>query len=434
MQQAHIKDLGLSEAEDAEEVLRRANERMRLAAEVADVGFWERDLRSNTVYLDEVMLRRIRKAWPAGRKLPEEPLLEIVHPDDRERLLQTILSGHGGARTFQIEYRIVMPDGSVGYLRSVGSVQRDARGRPIRIVGANFDMTAQRQAEEKLLQALAREKDLRREAEVLRRRAERADKAKSRFLANMSHEVRTPLSALVSLSQAMWTESGREKHSPRFTKALNSIRSGGKYLNIVLTNLLDVSAAERGRIPVSRETFYVGDWVADMRNILEPIAQAQGATIKWAMPSYRDAKLTTDRMRLSQVLLNLAHNAIKFGPEDKCVVRIALATNNGALRLMVEDNGPGIPPAKISRLFRAFAQNEVAKSSYDRGVGLGLAVVQINLRLLGGSIKARNRVGGGMQFTVEIPAMSTVRKPVRRKKRPLVGKSVAAGLRRIVRG
>ena len=166
------------------------------------------------------------------------------------------------------------------------------------------------------------------------------------------------------------------------------------------------------------------------RCVLQGGVFKKGATIKWSNPSYREAKFCTDRMRLSQILLNLAHNAIKFGPEGECVVLIALSASKGALRLTVEDNGPGIPPAKIGRLFRAFAQNEVAKSSYERGVGLGLAVVQINLRLLGGNIEARNLKGGGMQFTVGIPAMPEAGKGVRRKKRRFVGKSRAAGLRR----
>ncbi len=241
---------------------------------------------------------------------------------------------------------------------------------------------------------------------ILRAQAEQVAKAKVRFLAGVSHEIRTPISALVNISQSMLLES--EKHSlpPEFLEHLETVRAGGQYLNLILTNLLDVSAAESGYAPVRATAFYLRDWVEDIGVILEPIARSRSVQIIWHLPEDDNEKFTTDSVRLSQILLNLAHNAVKFSAKPGARIWISMSsTAEGALRLSVADEGPGIPADKLEGLFSEFGQIADTPST-DRGVGLGLAVVRQNLDLLGGKISTRALAPSGICFEIELPRLN----------------------------
>ncbi len=266
-----------------------------------------------------------------------------------------------------------------------------------RLVVTMLDITAQKKAERALAAALDAEK-------MAREQTERAMRAKSLFLANVSHEIRTPLSALVSLAQAMWLESEKLQLPTEFSAFLNRVRSGGNYLNLILTNLLDVSAAESGHLPLRMDEFYLRDWVDDLSNILEPVATAHDVRLEWKVPADIEIKLCTDQLRLTQILLNLAHNAIKFSAGEGKAVTINIGPEPEGFALSVRDGGPGIPTERLEGLFGEFAQNRTPAPVYELGVGLGLAVVKQNADLLGGRIRAENLHGSGMIFRVVLPA------------------------------
>ena len=266
-----------------------------------------------------------------------------------------------------------------------------------RLVVTMLDITAQKEAERALAAALENE-------HAARTAAERATRAKSLFLANVSHEIRTPLSVLVSLAQAMWMESGKHRLPPEFTAFLDRVRSGGNYLNLILTNLLDVSAAESGHLPVRTDEFYLRDWTDDLQNILEPVATSHEVRLVWQLPDDEEIRLRTDQLRLTQILLNLAHNAIKFSGGEGRRVTVGFIHAVDALDISVSDEGPGIPADRLPGIFGEFAQSEASAPAHDRGVGLGLAVVKQNTDLLGAKIRAENLSPRGLRFTVSLPA------------------------------
>lgn len=254
------------------------------------------------------------------------------------------------------------------------------------------DITRRKRAEEEVL---ARQKEL----EKAKDAAERANQAKGLFLANMSHEIRTPLSALVGLSQAMCKQA-EERHLPEdFARMLEQIRSGGRYLNLMLTNLLDVSAVESGHPRIHLRRTKLDEWAGSVRDILEPIAVARQVELRWHAAALADAEQCTDPVRLAQILINLVHNAIKFTPAGKGVdVRFQWQPNFFAIE--VADEGAGLPMEQTAE-FTAFAEGIPAISDLDHGVGLGLYVVQTNARLLGGRVVVTNGPGGGACFRVE---------------------------------
>jgi signal transduction histidine kinase len=229
--------------------------------------------------------------------------------------------------------------------------------------------------------------------------AERASRYKGIFLANMSHEIRTPLSALVGLSQAMCKQSEQRKLPPDFIRFLEQIRSGGRYLNLMLTNLLDVSAAENGKARVHIETVVLDEWSRSVRNILEPIAAAKEVNLRWHDEALAGRHVESDPVRLSQILINLVHNAVKFTPAGLSV-EVRFERSPSRFSLEVQDQGAGLP-AEQQVLFEAFEQSKTVVSGPDHGVGLGLYVVQTNAQLLGGQVDVKNSPFGGACFRVE---------------------------------
>gem|GEM_PF-4970434 len=240
---------------------------------------------------------------------------------------------------------------------------------------------------------------------ILRSEAERIARARSRFLAGVSHEIRTPISALVNLSQSLLMESEKYALPGEFLEHLEKVRAGGQYLNLILTNLLDLSAAGSGHTPVRPQNFYLRDWVEDIGALIEAIARGRSTEIIWSLPEDENEKFSTDAVRLSQILLNLAQNAVKFCVKPNARIWISISKKGSSLELSITDEGPGIPPGKLDELFKEFGQSDTNTNLMDRGVGLGLAVVRQNVSLLGGEISARPVEPSGICFQITVPEL-----------------------------
>ncbi|MEN9469406.1 MAG: hypothetical protein RL630_1139 [Verrucomicrobiota bacterium] len=266
------------------------------------------------------------------------------------------------------------------------------------IVIAMRDVTGQKKAAAELEAAYRTES-------ILRSEAERIALARSRFLAGVSHEIRTPISALVNLSQSLLMESEKYALPEEFLDHLEKVRAGGQYLSLILTNLLDLSAAGSGHTPVRPQSFYLRDWVEDISAIIEAIARGRSIEIVWCLPEDENEKFSTDTVRLSQILLNLAQNAVKFSVKPKARVWISISKNGSFLELSIADEGPGIPSGKIEALFKEFGQSDTNSNLMDRGIGLGLAVVRQNVSLLGGRISTRPIEPSGICFEITVPEL-----------------------------
>lgn len=368
--------------------LEHSHTRMQLAAEAAKVGFWEYDFATEVDTQDD----QIRKIY--GLREGEEFGVweDRVHPEDRGAILEQLENATDGkADNLDFEFRIVLPGGAVRWIRSRCRISRDEQGRALRMRGIEFDITAEKEAAQKLEAAL--------------NRAERENEAKGRFLTSVSHEIRTPLSALVALTNSMLLESEAHPLPPVFQEHLESARVGGQYLNFMLANILDLSALERGSANLRATNFYVADWAEDLSSILSPIARSHQVCLDWCLPQDEEASFCTDQFRLTQIALNLAHNAVKFSTTSNSRVSISLSVDVMALKLVVSDNGPGIDPERLPGLFDEFTQGSSVPRPGERGIGLGLAIVKKNVEILGGSISARENLPLGTVFEVRIPWM-----------------------------
>jgi len=228
----------------------------------------------------------------------------------------------------------------------------------------------------------------------------KANKFKDLFLANIGHDIRTPLTALIGLSNILAKKGESINLSSDFRHLLSQIQIGGSHLNLMLTNLMDISSSNHGKIPLSVAPIYLVNWSQSLKGILQPLASAQGLTLQWSDNFKSSETFTSDEIRLSQILINLVHNAIKFSPEKKTVY-VNLYQKEGRLTLEIIDEGPGLPD-NPEQLFTSFLKNHTTLSNNKHGAGLGLHIVKTALDLINGKIKATTRPEGGALFYVTI--------------------------------
>ncbi|KPK07720.1 MAG: hypothetical protein AMJ64_05850 [Betaproteobacteria bacterium SG8_39] len=238
-----------------------------------------------------------------------------------------------------------------------------------------------------------------REIEDKSRQLEEASQHKSQFLASMSHELRTPLNAILGFNEMILGDIYGEV-SEDMRPPLAQMQSSGKHLLGLINNVLDLAKIEANKMELSRADYAVQDMVAMVRSTLQALAVEKGLEFVVAAPE--DLPLAYgDGGRLSQCLINLAGNAIKFTKRGR--VEIGVALDGETLRFTVADTGIGIPPDKIDSLFTEFKQTDAAIASEYGGTGLGLSITKKFIEMHGGRIWVESELGQGSRFIFEIP-------------------------------
>ena len=235
-----------------------------------------------------------------------------------------------------------------------------------------------------------------------RRRAEAANKAKSRFLATMSHELRTPLNAIMGFSEVMEKELLGPIGSGTYKEYARNIYSSGDHLLHIINEILDLSRIEAGRYDLNEEPIRLTDIAEDCERLIKIRADAKGLTIiEDFAPDLPQAWADPRAMR--QICLNLLSNALKFTPKGGRITLMVGPTDDGGQYLAVRDTGPGIPKDEIPRVLQAFGQGSLAHETAEGGTGLGLPIVQNLIRLHGGEFDLRSELRKGTEVIVTLP-------------------------------
>ncbi len=242
-----------------------------------------------------------------------------------------------------------------------------------------------------------------------RRQLEEASRHKSQFLANMSHELRTPMNAILGYTELI-IDGIYGEPSDRMRATLERVQRNGRHLLGLINDVLDISKIEAGQLDLSIGAYSLGQVVHEAFSAVESLAREKKIALKVdvsrEMPQGRG-----DERRLTQVLLNLVGNAIKF--TDQGEVAIAASQYNDTFKVAVRDTGPGISAADQGRIFEEFQQADNSVTKAKGGTGLGLAIARRIIEMHGGELRVESEVGKGSIFTFEIPvrAEQQVRQP-----------------------
>jgi len=231
------------------------------------------------------------------------------------------------------------------------------------------------------------------------RQLEVASQHKSQFLANMSHELRTPLNAILGYTELMLDDIYGEPPQ-RMRAVLERVERNGKHLLGLINDVLDLSKIEAGQLTLSLTDYSLKEVVQSVFSVVESLATEKKLALKMELPPALPPGHGDER-RLTQVLLNLVGNAIKF--TDKGEVAIRAAASNGSFTLSVRDTGPGIAEADQVRIFEEFRQVDSSATKKKAGTGLGLSIAKRIIELHGGRISVDSTIGEGSTFSVTIP-------------------------------
>ncbi|HEY8085161.1 MAG TPA: PAS domain S-box protein [Methylophilaceae bacterium] len=232
---------------------------------------------------------------------------------------------------------------------------------------------------------------------------ENANQAKDSFLASMSHELRTPLNAIIGFTGTLMMKLPGPLNSDQ-EKQLRTVQSSAKHLLALINDLLDVAKIEAGKTELDLAIVDCRDIVEEVATTLRPMAEAKGLRFSVFLPK-SELMLRTDRRSLSQIIINLANNAIKFTEHGSIELRLERQKLNDkyVIEFFVTDTGVGIHSHDQDKLFHAFARLQVPKRQITEGTGLGLHLSQKLAELLGGKITVSSKPGSGSVFSLILP-------------------------------
>lgn len=313
---------------------------------------------------------------------------QIIHPDDLPRVAREVAQhSASGAPVFEHEeYRVVDPAGRVRWIRDLTAVSRDEAGRVTHFFGYILDCTLSHEAHEAMATA--------------RRQAEAVARAKSEFLANVSHELRTPLTLILGPLQALLAGQAGAL-PPAAARDLRRMERNADRLYVLVTDLLDFSRLEAGRDEVVWEPVDAAALLAALVEEARETAMARGIELGLESGGAQ-GDFPADRLKLERIASNLLGNALKFTPAGGRI-DVTVHADESELVLCVADNGPGIPPDQLQRIFARFEQGDGSLARRHEGTGIGLALVKALTELMGGAIEVVSEVGRGARFCVRLP-------------------------------
>jgi PAS domain S-box-containing protein len=386
---------------------------------------WMADAQGRSQYLN--------RRWTEYSGLPVSALLgdgwfQAVHADDVTQAMQAWRAAVASDVASTAQFRLQGRDGGHRWFSASFSASRDARGRPLYWLGCAVDIEDGRQARleldlhrrqletlvaqrtQELTATLAARTEAEHQMRLLndqlnqanqqmaqaRDHALAANQAKSAFLANMSHEIRTPLNAIVGFTHVLRAE----LHEPSQRQQLAQISTAAQHLLQVINDLLDLSRIEAGKLLLEPLDFSVPDMVSGACSLVAQAAGAKGLALRVHADGLPQ-RLHGDATRLTQALLNLLGNAVKYTEQGSITLRVSVAEQRDdavALLFEVADTGCGIAAAEFARLFNPFAQAERNSTRMHGGSGLGLAITRHIAQQMGGDAGGESQLGQGSTF------------------------------------
>jgi PAS domain S-box-containing protein len=376
----------------SEAELRAATERLRLAVEAGLIGIWDWDVEHDELRWDASMYRLYgRREGDFGGAY--QAWISAVHPDDRARTEREIQAALRAEREHGLEFRVLWPDGSIHHLQAAFRTLRDASGRPLRMVGINYDLTERLRAQEEI-----RELTQTLEHRVAERTAqlEAANRELEAFAYSVSHDLRAPLRAIDGYRGLLQHRAAGQLDA-QSERYLTNISHAAKRMGQLIDDLLSFS--RMGRVELAHQRVDLGALARDVIRDLEP--EAAGRGVVWRIGEL--PAVTGDRAMLRVVLVNLLSNALKFTRHREAAeIQVGWRpVEDGEAAFFVRDNGVGFDMAYADKLFGVFQR--LHRAEEFEGTGIGLASVRRIVTRHGGRTWAEGALGGGATIYFTLP-------------------------------
>jgi PAS domain S-box-containing protein len=393
--QYQIRDQ-LQDQLQAQAALRRSEENFRVIVDLVPDLLWSNGPDGRADWYNR---RWSQYTGQNAAALPAQDWMAAVHPED---LAETSASWQRAIHAQQPlvrEHRIRRHDGAYRWHLVRAEPLRDAQGCVVRWFGSVTDIHEQHTTRE-LLEERVRQRTT--ELAAARDAAEAANRAKTAFLANMSHEIRTPLNAVIGLSELLLQRALPEE-AGRFVR---HIRDAGEQLLALVTDVLDLSRIEAGEMRLESVRFAPAPLLDAVCALVQPLADAKGLKLHLNVAPGLPAELIGDPLRLKQILINLAGNAVKFTPAGTVTLSARLQAQSSVqvlLQFDMADTGIGIALEAQERIFDTFTQADDSTTRRFGGSGLGLSIVRRLVDMMDGTLSLDSTTGQGSTFHVELP-------------------------------
>jgi len=358
--------------------------RLDYATRLSGVGFWYCDLPFDELQWDE----RVKEHFffAPGDRITIDAFYARIHPEDRETTRSAIDASIRSGTQYDIVYRTVHPTtGQVKWIRALGGTDYAPDGTPRHFDGVTVDVSAQKLDQQRLAH--------------LNHQLTEQDRRKDEFIATLSHELRNPLAPIRAASKVIASPAATPS---QLRQAQSIVERQVNHMALLLEDLLDIARITQGKLQLKKEIIELVPVVDAAVEAVRPTLEAKNQQLEVDLPS-ESALLEADHLRLSQVISNLLTNAIKYSdPGARIALTCSMQGND--LALSVRDNGVGIAPESLARIFEMFSQVDGMTERSEGGLGIGLALVKGIVELHGGRVEARSGgLGTGSEFIVRLP-------------------------------
>lgn len=397
-----------------------SQQRFDLAATASRDGIWDWDMREDKLYLSPGWLTMVGIGGSVAKTDTKRVLLSCI-PESEQRKLQQIMKDFLRSKSllFTCEHQLQRRDGALIEVSCRAAVKRDVDGRVVRMVGVHGDITAAKATTRQLAADKHSLEDRLRlmtmKLATAESEAEQANKAKSAFLSVVGHEFRTPMNAVVGMTDLLL----RSPLNSEQRLMLDTIDRSSQSLLAILDRVLDYSLLETDSVALQAEPVMLQDFLESVMLGLADEVITNGQQMVLSLDPSMPEQMKLDPLRMRQLLVALLENAIKFSAQSKprgeieLIARLASESEKAAygwaaVAFEVRDNGVGIPEEIGRDMFRPFVQAESSRSRRFGGVGLGLAVAEKLVTLMDGEISVQAAQNKGSCFRLLLPASDVV--------------------------
>lgn len=363
-------------------------ERLRLqdlldqSNEVAKIGTWEFNNEKQTLSWSS-LTKRLHEV--SDDYIPSfDSAIEFYQKEDAEKLKLAINKTLNTGTSFDLELRFITAKYTKKWVRVIGQTKPSDKG--IKVSGIVQDISTIKSYESSLIQA--------------KQKAEAASKSKSEFLANMSHEIRTPLNGIIGFTDLLMKSNLSESQE----KYMQTVYSSANHLLDIINDILDFSKIEAGKLELSIEKVDLMKLCSQTMDIIKHQAHAKGLEVLLDVSTKLDGYVYADSVRLRQVLTNLLGNAIKFTEQGEVEMKVRCvpeSSNKSCFRFLfsIRDTGVGIASQNLTKIFKAFDQEDASTTRKFGGTGLGLTISNRLLELMGSKLEVESELGKGSTFS-----------------------------------